>query len=208
VNLEHLVVRGYVPGGGLISPMGIFYLNIPKNASTYLTNLLSISGWQHTNISNPNITECIAVLRDPIDRWVSGFATYTASWLLGPNYGSTHFVEDYNELTERIIFDQIVFDDHTTEQVQYVKQLGNTKTTFFKLGYNIGGDLESFLGHRLGLNNLVPANISEDNYDTNIIAKTMRYKIDQDPVLKAKIIDRYSEDYTLIKSATFHYEPR
>jgi hypothetical protein len=172
-----------------------------------MTNLLLSNDWEHSTVIQP-CSEAIVILRDPIDRWVSGFATYAASWILGPDYGSTHFVEDYNDLTERIIFDQIVFDDHTTEQVQYVKQLGNTKITFFKLGHNIGSNLESFLGHRLGLNNLVPANISEDNYDTKIIAKTMRYKIDQDPVLKAKIIDRYSEDYTLIKSATFHYEPR
>lgn len=208
MSLGNLIPRGYRPGSGLISPTGIFYLNIPKNASTYLTNLLLANEWTHNDVYSPDIKECIVVLRDPVERWISGFATYAASWLLGENYGSTHFREDYNDLTERLIFDQLVFDDHTTEQVKFVEQLGDKPITFFKLNHGLGIDLESFLDCRLGLNNPIPGNVSEDNYDTKTIADHMRYRIGQDPVLRAKIIERYNADYDLIKSAHYYYEPR
>lgn len=207
--LEHLVSRGYNLGSGMISPTGIFYLNIPKNASTYLTNLFVTNGWEYSTADNKNITECIAVLRDPVDRWISGFATYTASWVLGSGYGSDHFRDDYSELTERIIFDQIVFDDHTTEQVKYLEQLSAAPITYFKLNRELGMNLERFLHSDLGLNTPIPANISEDNYDTKMIAKHMRQRIEQDPVLRAKVINRYQADYDLIRSANFYYhDPR
>lgn len=207
--LEHLVSRGYKPGGGLISPEGVFYLNIPKNASTYTTNLLLANGWSYYNLDEqPTPTSAIALLRDPVDRWISGYATYAASYVLGFGYGSDHFREDYNDLTERIIFDQLVFDDHTTEQVKFIEQLKDIPTTYFKINHGLGMDLESFFNCDLGLNNPVNANVSEDNYDTKMISKHMRYRIEQDPVLRAKIIQRYSADYELIKNANYYTYPR
>lgn len=206
--LEELVSRGYAPGGGLISPSGVFYLNIPKNASSFLTNVLVDNGWEHTGIHDTRITQNICVLRDPVDRWVSGFATYAASWLCSAGYGSTHFLEDYNSLSERIIFDQIVFDDHTTEQVKFIEQLDKTiTTTYFKLGHSLITDLESFLDCKLILNK-VDDNKSENNFDTKLISERMKYVLNQDPELKAAIIHRYAVDYDLIRTANYYYEPR
>jgi hypothetical protein len=206
--LEELVSRGYAPGGGLISPSGVFYLNIPKNASSYLTNVLVDNGWEHTVTHDPRIKQNICVLRDPVERWISGFSTYAASWLCGEGYGSTHFLEDYNALSERLIFDQIVFDDHTTEQVKFIEQLDkNITTTYFKLGHSLIIDLESFLDSKLILNN-VDDNRAENNYDTKLISERMKYVLNQDPSLKAKIVKRYAADYDLIRTANYYYEPR
>jgi hypothetical protein len=207
--LEHLIPRGYQPGGGLISPEGVFYLNIPKNASTYTTNLLLANGWNYYNLNeNPVPAQAIAILRDPVERWISGYATYAASFVLGYGYGSDHFREDYNNLTERIIFDQLIFDDHTTEQVKFIEQIKHIPTTYFKLNYELGMKLESFFKCPLGLNNPVNANVSEDNYDVKSIAKHMRFIVEQDPVLRAKIIAKYQADYDLIKTANYYNEPR
>jgi hypothetical protein len=208
MSLEYLIPRGHRPGGGLISPAGIFYLNIPKNASTYMTNLLASNGWTYTDANNPAITSAIAVLRDPVERWISGYATYTASWILGEGYGSDHYREDYNDLSERIIFDQLVFDDHTTEQVKFVEQIKHQPVTYFKLNYELGMNLENFFDCKLGLNNPINANVSEDNYDTKAISNHMQFRIEQDPVLRAKIVERYSADYELIKNAKYHIYPR
>jgi len=47
--------KGYYPGGGMLSPdRDIFYLNIPKNASTYLTNIFKENTWTHWNILENN----------------------------------------------------------------------------------------------------------------------------------------------------------
>jgi hypothetical protein len=207
--LEHLIPRGYRPGGGLISPEGVFYLNIPKNASTYTTNLLLANGWNYYNLNeHPAPKQAVAILRDPIERWISGYATYAASYVLGYGYGSDHFCEDYNDLAERVIFDQLVFDDHTTEQIKFIEQLQDIPTTYFKLNIEMVMNMEKFFDVQLGLNTPVNANISEDNYNTKMIAKHMRWRIEQDPALKAKIITKYQADYDLIKTANYYNEPR
>lgn len=203
--LEHLVVRGYTPKSGVISPEGVFCLHIPKNASTYLTNLLVHNGWSHSNADNPNIKQHIVILRDPVERWVSGFATYAASWILGKSYGSEAFNEDYNDLATRLIFDQIVFDDHTTPQIQFIKQLNSDiPTTYFALNYNLRTNLEYFLNTKLEWSEELNNNATENNYDTKNIAKKMDFIIQQHPEYKAKVIDKFSEDYALIRTANFY----
>ena len=203
--LEHLIPRGYKPRGGLISPGGVFCLNIPKNASTYLTNLLVHNGWIYSDTDNPDIKQQIVVLRDPVERWVSGFATYAASWVLGPSYGSDAFNEDFNDLSERLIFDQIVFDDHTTPQVQFVNQLNSTiPTTYFALNYELRTNLENFLNTKLEQPEGINSNITENNYDTKQVAQKMQFIVEQNPHYKAKLIDKFSSDYDLIRKIHFY----
>lgn len=207
--LEHLVPRGYVPGGGLISPKGTFLLSIPKNASTYLTNLLLANDWEYYNLnSSPRPVQAMVVLRDPVDRWVSGYATYAASFILGNGYGSDHFREDYNDLTERMIFDQIIFDDHTTEQVKFIEQIHDIPTIYFKLNSNLISNLESFLNDQLSIDDSIKSNNSKDNYDTHMISEFMAQRLKQDPMLRAKIIEKYQLDYELIRTAEYYIKPR
>ena len=151
----------------------------------------------------------IVILRDPLERWVSGFATYAASWICSAGYGSDHFVQDYTPLVERIIFDQIVFDDHTTEQVKFIEQINKRHhITYFRLNSNLEKNLENFFNRKFDLNNAIERNVGEDVYDTKNIANYLRDRLQQDPQLKAKIIKRYEIDYQLIRTANYYYEPR
>jgi hypothetical protein len=203
--LEHLVVRGYTPQSGIISPEGVFCLHIPKNASTFITNFLVHNGWRHSNASDPEIKQQIVVLRDPLERWVSGFATYAASWILGPSYGSDNFSEDFNDLSERLIFDQIIFDDHTTPQVQFIEQLNkNIPTTYFALNHDLVTNLKSFLGKELDWREDLNSNITENNYDTKQVASKMKFTLSQNPAYTAKVVDCYRQDYDFIKSVNFY----
>jgi hypothetical protein len=203
--------KGYYPGGGMLSPnKDIFYLNIPKNASTYLTNILKENTWTHWNIleNNQSVKTAIAFVRDPIDRWVSGFATYAALHLLGPGYGSDHFVQDYNDLTQKIIFDQVIFDDHTDLQINYIQQVLDYNPIFFRCNTNIIEQINSFLGSDLNTNVPVEANLSESNYDTNQISKFIQKKIYENLDLKARVIQCYKKDYDFINLIEFYNHPR
>lgn len=203
--------RGYYPGGGMISPsQDIFYLNIPKNASTYLTNVLKENNWSHWNIldDSSTIKTTIAFIRDPVDRWVSGFATYAALHLFGYGYGSDHFVGDYNDLSKRIIFDQVIFDDHTDHQVKYIKQILNYNPVFFRYNENIISQINSFLGHDLNTTNIIDANKSESNYDTKQVSQFIKKQITNNPDLKARVVQAYKEDYEFINSIEFYNDPR
>jgi hypothetical protein len=153
------------------------------------------------------VTECIALIRDPVDRWISGFATYATGYLLGYGYGSDYFVEDYNNLTERVIFDTLVFDDHTTEQVKFVSQIDFPNTTYFKLNKTYIQDIANYLQIDLVTTDNLQDNNSENNYDVKQISQFMRDRVEQDPALKEKIIRKYQCDYELIRTAKF-YDPR
>lgn len=207
--MQDLIRRGYLPGGGFLSPTGIFYLNIPKNGSTYLSNILLSNGWQHHTLGDSShlITHIIVVLRDPVERWISGFATYTSSWLLGLNYGSDHFVEDYNSLTERIIFDNLVLDDHTTPQSDYVKLLPQKPITYFRLGKDTVENISRYTQQNLNIST-VDANISEDHYDQQQISKFMRNILTNRPDLIERINEQYANDFNLIDSVNFYNDPR
>lgn len=202
---------GYIPGGGMLSPdREIFYLNIPKNASTYLTNILKSNEWLHWNILEnfAGIKTTIVFIRDPVDRWISGFSTYAALHLFGYGYGSDHFIADYNDLSKRIIFDQVIFDDHTDHQVKYVKQILDYNPVFFRYNENLIPQINSFLGHDLNTSSIVDANKSESNYDTEQVSKFIKKQITNNPDLKAQVVQAYKEDYEFINSIEFYNDPR
>jgi hypothetical protein len=190
-----------------------FVLNIPKNASTYVTNTLKENGWNYSDImhivnAGHEHVSCVVLVRDPAERWVSGFATYCASHVLGFGYGSEYFMRDYNDLTERIIFDNLVFDDHTEPQSSFVRQLpGQFDKQFIliKGGRNkLVKDLCGAIGQELTVSH-VDANVSEDNYDVKNIADFMRGRITAP--LQTKIFDRYHQDYEMLNQVSI-YEPR
>jgi hypothetical protein len=202
---------GYIPGGGMLSPdREIFYLNIPKNASTYLTNILKSNEWLHWNILEnfAGIKTTIVFIRDPVDRWISGFSTYAALHLFGYGYGSDHFIADYNDLSKRIIFDQVIFDDHTDHQVKYVKQILDYNPVFFRYNENLIPQINSFLGQDLNTTIIIDANKSESNYDTEQVSKFIKKQIANNPDLKARVVQAYKEDYEFINSIEFYNDPR
>lgn len=210
MDFSDIEARGYIPGGGMLSPTGVFYLNIPKNASTFLTNVLAENGWEYHVLGDHGsnlIKQFIVVLRDPIDRWISGFGTYAALYILNSHYGSDHYLKDYNVLTEKFIFDTLIFDDHTTPQSKFVAQLPADKPiTYFKLTEKLIPQMGRHTGRPIIVND-VDDNASDSNYDQKQISAFMRDRINNDPLRKAQLIERYKSDFNLITSVQFYYDP-
>lgn len=177
----------------------IFYLNIPKNASTFTTNVLKENNWMFWNVTNATDSTAIILLRDPIERWVSGFATYACSYLLGHGYGSDHFVKDYNSLSERLIFDNIVFDDHTTPQVKFINEIPHSiKREYVWINKDLINSIGAIANCTLEISDNIDDNSKETNYDTNQISNFIRSKLNEN--LKKKIRDVYADDYQLINN--------
>ena len=101
------------------------WINIPKNGSSFIQKTLSDNGW--TDVPEDNIDEIIespnykklVVLRDPVERWISGFSQCAFDQHL-------RILEVLdNKIFWRTILLNPVFDDHTEYQHRFVGNAQN-----------------------------------------------------------------------------------
>jgi len=203
--MRNLISRGHNVGGGLVSPDGnYFFLSIPKNASVFISSVLRQNNWNYSDLSVYSGPNVFCVIRDPVERWISGMATYISANLLGENYGSEMFIDDYNELVERLIFDNIVFDDHTTPQIEFVNFVPAGKHIEFlaanknNLLDNISKYTNCQLKYDLTLTN---ENASKNNFDTNNLVNFFQKKLIEKKYVE-KLKTTYRLDYLLLQAIT------
>jgi hypothetical protein len=210
--------RGFGYGSGMISPNQlIFVVDIPKNASSFVSAWTSQHGWQVGAAHNHEhrVAEMIVVLRDPLDRWISGIAQYLNGWILhaksfynlahGPLEHQQHldadsFIAHYNPIVERLIFDNLErYDDHVWPQSEIMENVMPDKPRrFFYITENWEHKLATHLG--IPMPQDVDRNQGLHNPDLHKLQKFFRERINSDPNLEKMIIDRYDQDYKLIKA--------
>jgi hypothetical protein len=187
------------------------YASIPKNASSFLRENLINHNWQHTSIDSiASIKNIFIVLRDPIDRWLTGIAQHITTNILGENFGSTHYLELDNELVNRIIFDQIVFDDHTEQQSWFIESFNTDKAVFFYLDSNLSKNLDHYFrtfGFEYNLESKSHVNESKNNFDNNNLVEHFKKLIYSNNNYLTQLKSFFSKDYDLISSIEF-YESR
>ena len=220
--MQRLIDRGFGYGYGHLSPGNTkFLVSIPKNASSFLSEATVQNGWTGAIVSNNsneyNVQEMIVVLRDPLERWISGFAQYLQTYILypfGPNtpkleneqptafdYDMTvlQLQEQYTQFTERLIFDVINrFDDHVWPQCDMFKNLlPRVPRKYFYIDNNFNEKISQYLD--LDLNNVSNLNNSENNQVLKDIQKFFRERLTVRPELARRICNSYAEDYKLIE---------
>ena len=200
-----LAKRGHTLGGGMIAPdRKYFYLKIPKNASTFTNNVLADNQWEFWNIEDGMFTEAILILRDPVERWISGITTYINLWILYNDYNSDQFINDYNKLVERFIFDTVIFDDHTMTQTFFINNIPENiiKHYVWANRNTLVDSISNISGHRLAVKENTFDNRKELTPGNNQIAEFIKSKLT--PGLLSKIQETYKEDYNLIDSVKIH----
>lgn len=219
-----LVSRGYAYRAGLLSPDHTrFIAGIPKNATSYLGDWALRYGWVGTaGRSIPGIRELIIVLRDPVDRWVSGISQYICTYILsvfGPNgpvfdeaevtehdyfFTADKFIEQYTDLTERILFDAASrFDDHVWPQSELVDgMMFGIPRTYFMVGPDLTQQLSEYLG--LPIIEGLDRNSGQDNPEQKKIQAFIRSRLEKRPELAVRLKRHYKTDYDLINSVQFY----
>ena len=106
--------KGHELGQCIASPNNKMALvQIPKNASSYWKTWLGMQGWKpklYNQLSNETVY--FTVLRDPVDRWLSGIAEYFVTY--HSNHKPNKFIAD-------LVQDIIVVDDHTETQSYFLQ---------------------------------------------------------------------------------------
>ena len=217
--IPQLADRGYGYGSGILSPNhDLFIVNIPKNASSYLLDWSNHYGWTAAEINNLDysheLQELIVILRDPMQRWISGIAQYLTGYVLnvtgaysrdtgpGPNdqqISADTFIEEYNQVVERLLFDNLNrFDDHVWPQCNFFQDLmPHVPRKFFYIDQNFDSNIGAYLGFlpRSGLDR----NNGDSNPDTGKIQHFIRTRLNTRPELQERVHRAYAQDYNMIK---------
>jgi hypothetical protein len=210
--------RGFGHGSGVLNPThDRFIINVPKNASSFVLDWGRQHGWSAALAENHSdtITEIIVILRDPVERWISGIAQYINSYILsvhGPNgpifpgepltehdYGmdAQMFIDQYTDITERLIFDVISrFDDHVWPQNEIIKDvLPKIPRRYFMLD-----DLNQQLQQYLGWQPVSGLDRNQGSHSDNNarLQNFFRARLAQRPELHERLRRHYADDYLLL----------
>jgi len=176
-------------------------------------------GWSPTWCGNlpATVEETCVILRDPVDRWISGIAQYLNGYILNVRspesprdlYDYTLyqkitadiFIEHYNMLVERIIFDQINrFDDHVWPQWELCNNICvGMKRRYIMMDENFDQNMIDYLGTE-PLKDIY-RNLGSANPDQYRLQEFLRSRLTQKPELHQRVIDAYADDYAFIERA-------
>jgi len=206
--------RGHVLGEGMISPdFKNFYLNIPKNSSSSVKTVLLEAGWEYGNIRDyPNATP-FAILRDPINRWISGITEYllmyhqhTIDNIIEPNnFGSYPLLGD--KLGLSLLFDRMSFDDHSERQAVFLQGLDLSKFTWFYINKDFNENLSKYLTS-IGCSNdfsiAKNENSASDSPKKDSLKKLIKFIVESDEYKKYNLAQWHWCDYKLIEQVQFY----
>lgn len=225
--MSHTLTRNYDGyGSGSLSPDNQWlYINISKNASSFMTDVLTRSGWTNARYGYDScdysrVKNIVVVLRDPVDRWCSGVAQYLVTRILnylGPNtyqdgishqvlenypLPATSFIIAYNALIERFIFDNLdLLDDHVWCQHEFFDRiLPDVPRTYIIMSETFEAQVKR-LGVKIDPDVTYDYNSSLDNREKSILKDFFQKKLDARPDLMQKVKRTYVKDYEMIRNA-------
>ena len=193
--------RGFAPGGMFVKD-NLVYIPIPKNSSSYIGQLLLKNNWNVGNFLTTDLTnkQLIILLRDPIDRWISGMAEYLCSSLLKNGMTSDDIIKNWNNIVQDLVFDQVIFDDHTEKQVYFIQSIPIENCVFFNSTKRPEQAVKQYLTtHDVNLNidMVIDRNQTQGNKYKEPLVNFLRDQLAQNPSLTNKLMNTYREDYTL-----------
>jgi hypothetical protein len=187
------------------------FVPIPKCASTWFKHAFGKNrGNFETNggFVIPDST-WVVVLRDPVDRWISGLAQYhhghTLDWYL-----------HYRNLGWNRVFEQVVFDNHTEPQSSFISNINMSNTVWFQFGSTLSQDF----GHWCQDKFVPEPNLIEDDQTNSMVSMPalqpgrtlsgqqmlteIREVVQNNPGYQQLLREFYREDCKLYDSVPFY----
>lgn len=216
------------------------YVNIPKNASCWMKE--NFGGYRYDYINRAFVDPVnsaitlkkgllneplyIIILRDPIDRWLSGVAQFFHG--IGPS--------DINHFTIKgmqWLFEKIEFDDHTRSQAHFIDHcIPKDRITWFYCDHQLVSDLRSWIQNKFDIpifdldqdpdnrynvsarSEPITVGVAKLGYPDNTayelgmsknqIIDIVKTYIEHNHQCREKLMDYYAKDYDLINSVKFY----
>jgi len=129
--------------------------------------------------------------------------------LFGKDFGSSHFLEQANDLTNRLIVDQVVFDDHTEQQSWFIEEFGQylIQPVYFYCDQHLNKNLDHWFeskGLSYQLSNQAHVNVSQDNYDNKKLVDYFKNIVYNNTMYEIHLAGYYQQDYDLISTVQFY----
>lgn len=198
----------HVIGQCLVDPTEqFFWINVPKNASSWGKSVLYDLGWHDGDYIHDNMVHKTALIftRDPLSRWISGITEYL-------NRLQYIELEDLHGKLLQLILDKITFDSHTEKQKNFIHNMDTNLLICFSVDQN----LEQNFNHWLSLSNQGVEKTLLPYKDRNIGRQKDLYQfvgsyLKNHPDAEKKIIEYFHDDYALINQYNdwnLYYQPR
>ena len=172
----------------------ITYINIPKNASSYMKACLMGSKDKWTYYDHfINQQQNLVLLRDPVDRWCSGMAQ--------------SLFNSKMEMSDDSIFEHITFDDHTELQTYFLQDIDLTNTVFFLVNDHLTENLTAWaIGNGNAINTQDISKYNNASSEDNRINLKQRFLdvIVNYPEYMLKLKKHFEQDYELINRVKFY----
>lgn len=201
--LDYYKTKGHVFGECWSKPdTDLMYVNIPKNATSWTKpNLLDWS-WEVYNYHTDNLYHktAMVVLRDPVERWLSGIAEYL--YLYHRDWNNKSFTPELLDL----IFDKIAFDDHTEKQVYFIEGLDLSRCVFFWFDENYRQNFSTFLAENGMPNryyNFEKQHVSDNDPVRRNFKEIFNREL-QNSKYRNQVEDYFRQDLKLIEQTKFY----
>lgn len=170
---------------------GITFVHIPKNASSFVKGCLINNGWCHSD-TLVNAPMYLVVLRDPLERWLSGMAEYQIN-------------SNQLDLDVHTIFNTITFDDHTERQLYFLQNVDYFSTVFLKFGPDLRKNLNKFLlKHNFSNGVTGIENINTRTEAKQLIIDRLRQFMDIHPEFEIRVKRHFAVDYNLYENTNYY----
>lgn len=191
----------------------LVYVQIPKNASCWVKHhFMPADAYNYyTNGFDNDKHLALVVLRDPVERWISGVGQYLVGWLPGSKFYIDSI--DWESLTTKV-----VLDDHTQPQSDFVANLPHDSVVWFKCDSNLPTNFIDFMKkYNININLLDEkddvTNIfnitkkaqprSQSPAQQTIVDKIIN-KLNENPKYIDRIKEFYQDDYKLYNTVLYY----
>lgn len=187
------------------------WIPIEKNVTKVVRSMLITQGFKEYNfyeLKKYNVPSMI-ILRDPIERWISGLVEYLLLVYLDTKQSLNNITR--HNITPNIVFEKIAFDAHTFPQSWFLKGLGPQRDFIWfdeKKKSQLIETVSKYFSQK-GITNNWQAKDYPYIIDKDIVQKqqlTQQYTdlLQNNPDLLQKVKNFYAQDYELINSTEFY----